>query len=163
MSDWTIISLLFVAGFLILTIEIFVPSHGILSVVGVGFLVTAIVQTFRVGGQQAGAIAVLGSLVTLPTFVVFALKIWPRTLIGRRIAPPNPTVEPGEGTIPIQELNALIGREGMALTPLRPVGTCTFGDRRITCMAQVGMINQGTRVVAVGISLGNLAVVELKA
>jgi len=42
-----------------------------------------------------------------------------------------------------------VGTTGQAMTPLRPVGICRFGDRRVECKAEYGMIGKGTEVVAI--------------
>ena len=48
--------------------ELFIPSHGILTLVGLGFLVAGIVSTFQQYGQTAGTIAVFACLISLPIF-----------------------------------------------------------------------------------------------
>jgi membrane-bound ClpP family serine protease len=163
MSDWAIVALLFLAGMLVFTAEIFIPSHGVLTVVGLGFLVAAIVKTFSVGGHQAGAVAVLACLVILPAFAVTAIKVWPKTPVGRRVAPPNPIVTAADSSVPIEELSSLLGQTGRALTPLRPVGICDVTGRRISCVSPLGLIDAGAVVEAIGISGGNLTVIEKKA
>ena len=45
----------------------------------------------------------------------------------------------GAGPVPV-------GEEGIAATPLRPVGFVRFGDRRIEAVAEHGMIEAGTAV-----------------
>ena len=163
MSDWAVIFLLFAAGLLVFTAEIFIPSHGVLTVVGLGFLVAGIVKTFSFGGREAGTISILACLVVLPGFAMLAIKYWPKTPVGRRVVPPNPIVDAADGSIPVRELEAMIGQTGLALTPLRPVGMCDFDGRRVSCISQMGLIDAGARVEALGISSGNLAVSEKRA
>ena len=157
MSDPAILILLYVVGLLMLVAEIFIPSHGILTVAGVGFLVAAIVQTFSYAGREAGIVAIFACLVFLPTFAGLAIKYWHRTPIGRRIAPPNPVAVADASAA---ELRALIGTEGRSATPLRPVGICVFSGRRISCVADFGIIDADVAVKAVSVRNGNLAVRE---
>ena len=42
MSELTVLIVLYLVGMFILLAEIFIPSHGILSIAGIGFLVAAI-------------------------------------------------------------------------------------------------------------------------
>ena len=58
MSDVSILILLYAVGVLMLVAEIFIPSHGILSVAGIGFLMSAVYKTFLYGGREAGIVAV---------------------------------------------------------------------------------------------------------
>ena len=150
MEQVGIIVLLYVIGVLVLVAEIFIPSHGILSVVGIGLLIAGSYKTFQIN-TFAGYASLLGSMVFLVTFAVVAIRYWHRTPIGRRISPPNPVLTK-EDTGNIDEvLEPLLGKDGRALTPLRPVGTCEFDGRRLSCVAEYGMIERGAKVKAVRI------------
>ncbi len=58
MSEVAILAMLYAVGVLLLVGEIFIPSHGVLSLAGLGFLVAAVVKTFDYAGRGAGIIAV---------------------------------------------------------------------------------------------------------
>ncbi len=162
MSDVMILALLYGVGVLMLVAEVFIPSHGILTVVGLGLLIAGVVQTFSYAGRDAGIIAVFACLVFVPAFAMLAIKYWHRTPIGKRIAPPNPTLTAADTSVPIEEINSLIGRTGRTVSPLRPVGICEFNGRRVSCVAQFGMVEAGVTVEGVGLSGTNLAVEEKK-
>jgi membrane-bound serine protease (ClpP class) len=158
MSDAGLLLLLYGAGMLVLVAELFIPSHGVLTVVGLGFLIAGIVVTFQNYGERAGAISILACLVVLPVFAFAAIKIWPKTWIGKRIAPPNPIHKLTDTSVPIEEMNRCIGRIGRSLSSLRPVGICEFDGRRISCVAEYGVIEPGMTVEGVRVSGGTLAV-----
>ena len=163
MPEIGILILLYALGILVLVAEIFIPSSGVLCVTGMGLLVWAVARTFQIAGREAGVLAVLTCLVVLPIFAYVAIKYWHRTPIGKRIAPPNPVLTTADTSIPVEELGALIGQTGRCLSPLRPVGICEFQGRRISCLAEFGMIDAGTAVVGTRIAGANLAVIERKA
>jgi len=157
-GDWLIIVVLYALGAAILVAEIFLPSHGILSVAGLGFLGVAVYLTFR-QSTPAGYVAIVILIAVLPTMAILAVKYWHRTPVGRRIAPPNPTLtEEDTAGVRLAELQPLVGQVGQSLTPLRPVGTCEFNGRRVECVAEMGMIERGTTVEAVGIRNRTLVV-----
>ncbi len=158
MTDLGILLALYGVGLTILIAEIFIPSHGVLGVVGLGFVITAVVRTFSYGGRDAGIMAVLICLVALPTLAYVAIKYWHQTPIGKRISPPNPVLTSADTSVPIEELRALINQTGHAVSPLRPVGVCEFNGRRVSCVAELGVVEAGTEVVGTGIVSGNLAV-----
>ena len=158
MSEMVLIFLLFAAGALILVAELFIPSHGILTVIGLGFLIGGVVETFRYAGEKAGVIAALSCIVALPMFGALAIKLWPKTWVGRRIAPPNPRVTARDTSVPTVELSRFVGASGKAISTLRPVGICEFDGRRISCIAEYGMIEAGTPVQALRVNGGSLAV-----
>jgi len=163
MSEIGVLILLYGVGALMLLAELFIPSHGLLTVAALGFLIAAIVKTFSVGGRGAGVIAIFACLVLLPTFAYYAVKYWPHTPIGRKISPPNPVLTSSDTSVPIEEITSMIGKSGRSLTPLRPVGICEFNGRRIACVAEFGMVEAGVTVEGVGIKGCNLAVVEKQA
>ncbi len=162
MSELGIIIILFAVAVVILIAEIFIPSHGVLSVAGVGFLVAAVTKTYNYGGKEAGTIAVIACLIFLPVFAYLSIKVWHRTPIGRLISPPNPVLTAADAGIPLEELSALVGATGRTLSPLRPVGACQFNGKRLSCVAEMGAIEAGVAVIATGISTGTLTVVEKK-
>jgi len=162
MSEVAIIALLFGAGALVLIAELFIPSHGVLTFVGVAFLVAGITQTFRYGGEKAGTISILTCLVVLPVFAVITVKLWPRTWVGRRIAPPNPVVTTRDSSVPVEEISRYIGQTGRSLSTLRPVGICEFNGRRVSCVTEFGMLDAGVTVEGLRVVGGQLAVQEKK-
>jgi len=163
MSEVGLLILIYAVGVAALVAEIFIPSHGVLTVTAVAFLVWAVVKTFMYGGQTAGTIAVLACLVLLPTFVFVSITYWPRTPMGRRIAPPNPVVTASDTSVPAVELMLLVGRTGRTISTLRPVGLCDFDGRRISCVAEFGMLDAGVSVVGTRVMGANLGVRQMEA
>jgi len=161
--DVVILVILFSVGALALVAEIFIPSHGILTIMGLGFLVAGVVKTFDYAGRDAGIVSVVACGVAVPTFGYLAVKYWPQTAIGKLIAPPNPVLSSADTSVPVEQINALIGANGQAVTVLRPVGICEFDGRRISCVARFGMIEAGAEVEGVGMTGTNLSVIEKKA
>ncbi len=158
MSDLAILLIMYAVGLLMLVAEIFIPSQGVLTIAGLGFLVAGVVKTFSYAGNQTGVVAIFACLVCVPAFAFLAIKYWPRTPIGRRIAPPNPIVTAADSSVPVEELSRLIGRTGRSATALRPVGICEFDGKRVSCIAEFGIVDADETVEAVRIEGSNLAV-----
>ena len=162
MSEWGTLLVLFAAGALLLVAEIFLPSHGILTVAGIAFFIAGTYRAYEIG-QTVGRTAAVGSLLTLPAFAYVSIKFWHRTPLGKLISPPNAPHPPVDASSPAHVLEPLIGRTGRTVSPLRPVGICEFDGRRVSCICRLDMIEAGAEVEAVGISGGDLEVVETKA
>ena len=162
MSEVTILILLFGGGVLVLVAELFLPSFGVLSVLGVFLLIFGVARVFSVFGRGPGIAAIAASVVLLPTLAYAGAKFWARTPLGRRIAPPNPVLTSSDTSVPVEKLSALVGTDGQSLSVLRPVGVCDFGGQRVSCMAQFGLIESKRRVKGVAITGGNLVVVEVE-
>lgn len=150
MNDVLLVTVLFGVGILILIIEIFIPSYGMLTLGGLGFLVAAVYKAYGIS-EPAGHGAVIAALVALPTLAYIAVKTFHRTRFGRLISPPNPVVSASEFAPHIEELRRHIGKTGHTITALRPVGTCTIDGQRVPCVAESGLIEPGIEVVAVRI------------
>lgn len=145
-------------GIGLLVLEIFIPSHGALTISGLACLVGGVWFAFR-GGDLAGYVSVLVAVVLVPSLAIVAVKVWHRTPLGRKISPPNPKLTQEDAGVRIDQLRPLIGSVGRSLTPLRPVGTCEFNGQRIECMAEMGIIEASRPVRAVRIE-GRALVVQ---
>lgn len=163
MSEPLILAIIFAAGILVLVAEIFIPSHGILSLVGLALLGTGVVRTFMEYGRGTGVVAVLTCMIVVPAMAFVAIKYWHQTPIGKLISPPNPILTSADIGVPVEELERLVGQTGKALSALRPAGICDFNGKRVSCITEFGLIDAGAAVEAVRISGSNLAVVEKKA
>ena len=144
MAEGATISLLFLLGIAILMIEIFVPSHGLLGLVGMGVLGYGLYRLFIIS-QVAGFVGLAVLAIALPTAFLITIKNWHRTPAGKYISSPNPQLT-AEDRMPVENMKPLIGKVGLALTPLRPVGTCVFDGQRVECTAEHGMIEKGAEV-----------------
>lgn len=158
MSELVVIGLLFAAGLAVLVADIFLPSHFVLTVVGLGLLAAGTYRVFVHFGSTAGFCAVVGCVVVWPVLAYIGVKNLHRTPIGRRLIHPNTERTPEDTGIDVVRLKALIGTRGVACTPLRPVGMCEFEQDRVVCLAEVGLIDAGTPVVGIAVRSAQLVV-----
>ncbi|MCG3136589.1 MAG: hypothetical protein HJJLKODD_00423 [Phycisphaerae bacterium] len=158
MSATVLVLVLFLAGLLVLVAEIFIPSHGLLSIVGLGFLAAAVYQAYTHISNPAGHWTFAAVLIVVPTMAWIAVKTFHYTPWGKKLAPPNPVVQVNDFAPELQQLKSLIGQQGRSITPLRPVGTCIFTEQRVNCVAESGMLATGTEVVAIDLRGNSLVV-----
>jgi membrane-bound ClpP family serine protease len=157
MDGYGLIILCYALGVILLLAEVVIPSHGLLTVAAIVCLVIAVLKTFS-QNPTAGVTAAVICVLFVPTVLIVAIKTLPRLPMGRHVAPPNPEPVRDEDLYPAEELRSLVGKFGRALTPLRPVGTCEFAGRRITCVAEGGLIDQDTLVQGCGLNGKDLIV-----
>jgi membrane-bound serine protease (ClpP class) len=99
--------------------------------------------------ETAGIVGVLVAIVLVPAAIVFGMRYFGQTPIGRRLILAE---DPGDlRTVPldpVRDINPgrLIGAEGVAVTLMRPVGACRFNGQRLECTAETGVIEAGQRV-----------------
>jgi len=145
---WTFLFLCL--AFIVAVLEVFLPSGGVFGVLAIGLLITSIVLAFQVN-------VVFGSLYTffvcllVPVFLWYALRMWPKTWIGRQIllTPENdPALCPNEE---LQALKQLIGKRGLAKSKMLLGGLIEIDGNRYSAVSDVEPIDSGEPISVVRI------------
>lgn len=149
---------LFALAALILVLELFIPSGGLLGALSGVAAIAGVVSFWR--HSPGWGLASLGALIILaPVSVSLLLKVWPHTPVGRRMILGSPGTESEEHARHDAlerererlELEALVGKTGEALTDLRPVGEVLIDTGRHEGLAQGPAIERGERVRVVDV------------
>jgi len=149
-DELTVIIIVYVCGLLAMVAELFVPG----AVMGMlGFLAAAgsITYAFVTGHNVAGGVLVACTLAFIPVFFL----TW-RHVVGRFFALKTQETDFHPSTT-IDE--ALVGVEGVALTPLRPTGIAQLDGRRHHVVTRGEMLGKGSRITVIEVS-GNRIVVR---
>ena len=157
--DWWLIFavfLFFLSAALIIA-EVFVPSGGLISVCALACLIGGIAIFFR-HSATAGWIGIIIAIVMIPSIVIIAYKIFPRTRFGKSVTLSPPQREQGDAIPDTEELKKLLGAEGAVLTPLRPVGMCDLSGQRVECVAESGYVDKGKSVKVIHVEGTQLTV-----
>jgi membrane-bound serine protease (ClpP class) len=150
--DWWLLFavFLYLICAILIVAEVFIPSAGLLSLLATGCLVAAVAIFFR-HSATAGWIGVIVGIIMVPSLLVVAYRYLPKTRFGRQVILTPPVRAPGEAISDAAELSELLGHVGRVLTPLRPVGMCAFGGRRIECVAEGRYVERGRTVKVIRI------------
>ena len=141
------LSLLLLAGAVVLLVgELLLPTHGVLGLLGLFCLAGAIGVTFYIN-RWLGLGVFLAAVVISPFAWAIGLKLWERSPVGRRVI-----LQPGEPARPT--LPFKIGQVGTAVSDLRPMGECEFGDVRLEASSERGIIRAGATVKVVALNNG---------
>jgi len=139
-----IIALIF-AALVLLLLEILTPSFGVLAAMAIAALAAAVYFGFTIH-STLGVVMILAMLVGIPVYLVYLVKVLPKTPLGRRLFLRNRKASPGEGTPEAVHLLALVGKTGTAETLLRPSGSVRIDGQRVDAIAESGMIEKDTPV-----------------
>jgi len=163
--------ILFVAGIVILVLELFIPSMGVLFVMSTLCIVGSVAVAFFVN-QNTGLIFTGMVLVLIVIGPWVGFQLWKRSPIGKRMflgAPVTRQEEDGEeqsesgdaGLVSTSGLKyaLLMDQVGKTLTPLRPAGTTDFSGLRVDTVAE-GVIIERDHYVRVVFVEGNRVVVR---
>jgi membrane-bound serine protease (ClpP class) len=137
--------LLLGVGLVFILLEVFFPSFGLLGTIAAGALIAGAVFAYR-GDAGLFGIYLLLVFVLGPVVTTIGLKIFPKTPFGRAMTLGGSTFDPRDAASGSRELDALLGREGLALTPLRPAGKALIDERRIDVLTRGELLDADTRV-----------------
>lgn len=140
---------LLLLGLLLMVLEAFVPSGGILGIGAGVSAVAGIVFLFR-HDPVWGASGLLVTAVLGPMAFVTAIKTLPSTPLGRTMVGRSGEEIAEEKQAAQMELrekrNRLLDQEGTALTPMRPSGVVEVNGERHDAIARGGLVERGQRV-----------------
>lgn len=141
---------LIAGGLLLVVAELFIPSHGLLSLAAGAVAIAGVVVLF-LEDPGWGVIGLLLIAVLGPMSFALGLRIWPDTPIGRRMLHGEGGAEAEAQRHVAAERErdqrlALIGKEGRALTDLHPVGIIELDGRRMDAIAELGIVASGSVV-----------------
>lgn len=144
------VAALILVGLGVLALEVFVPSGGLLGFVSLSALVAGVVTAFWSLGAVAGMTALAVVVFGVPAALMFALRWFPETAVGRRVLPPPP--EP-EDLVPAADrrrrARELVGHPGRTTTELVPWGLVEIDGIALDAMSDGGPIDAGVAVEVV--------------
>ena len=164
-ATWLAIGLgLGLLALLLFAVEIFIPTAGMIGIL-CGLCAIASIVAFFQYSSSAGGFAILVYLVATPFLLVYGVKLWSHSPIGRRL------ILGGTDTLDASGMDAreveervesmaassraaedsMLGETATTATPLRPVGIIRFQGRRLDALAEGGIIEEGVEVEIIAV------------
>jgi len=151
-----LVLLLFLAGLVLLFCELFIPG-GVLGIAGIISIGGSIFVAFRDYPESAMAI-LAGELLALAVGVVIGLRIFPHTPIARRLTLTR-KFDVKEGfTSASSGLETYAGKEGVAVTVLRPAGIALIDGKRVNVVTDGEFIEKDAPVKVVEVEGSRIVV-----
>ena len=147
----------FLAGVLMIIVEILLPTVGLLAGLGVAAMLYSIVLAL---GGDIGALAALGIALVI-SIVLFLLivsrlpssKLWNKIVLQK-------SARTEEGYVSAMEEKGLIGKTGEVLKELRPAGTARIDGRPVDVISEGAFIQKGKRIVVLSVNGSRVVVRE---
>jgi membrane-bound serine protease (ClpP class) len=142
---WAI--LLLVLGCVLVVLEVFIPSGGIIAILAGIALITSILIASWEGettGPATGFIFAAITVFAVPTLIGLAFKYWPKTRFGKAFLGEPPSEDE---VLPHDPRRALLGRVGVVRTKMLPSGAVEVDGQMIDAVSQGQAIEPGTYVV----------------
>jgi len=153
--DYATLSLLLLAaGILVVVVEMFIPSAGILGIVAATFLIAGVVVAF-LHSLFFGLAVLTGTSLAMPLLFWLLVKVWPMTPMGKAILM-NDTIE---NVVPESTTESLVGQVGIAKTKMLPSGIVAIDGDQHDAVSEGFAINAGDTVKVVS-ARGNRVYVE---
>lgn len=152
---WSIICCILMV--IAVVLELFTPSFGILTCLGVGLIIASVWLAFSSQyGPSSGFVMLAANLALFPMAIIIGMQFMKSSPlahrgtipVGRAIEPQKADAEPD-----------LVGEEGTCLTPLRPSGTVQVGERRVEVVSDGKFVEAGCKVRVLRVD-GNIIKVE---
>ena len=149
---------LLLIGLVLVGAEVFIPG-GVLGTFGGFALLGAVIIAF-IKFPPSVAIAITGVIVILVGVAIAVwIKFFPRTWVGRKMMVSedlNDTSGTEDG------LEQLVGKSGVAISPLHPGGFAEIDGRRVDVVTQGEMIDEGTALEVIEVESNRVVVAEQK-
>jgi membrane-bound ClpP family serine protease len=152
--------ILLLLGLMLVMLEVFVPTGGLLGFLSLTAILSGIGLAFNKGGLAYGFGFLIATAVALPIVLGLAFRWLPGTAIGRRLLPAVPM---SKDVLPDSEerraLRALVGKIGRAKSTMLPSGAVTVDGRTFDAVSEGLPIEPGQPVRVIEVR-GNRVVVR---
>jgi membrane-bound ClpP family serine protease len=150
---------LFAAGVILVFLEFFLPG----AIAGTLGAAVIILSLFMAGGNvvQMG-ISILISIFISVLVLILMIKIFDKKLVLFNRMVLFDSAKKEDGYVSNVNRTDLLGKEGVALTILRPAGTAIFNNERIDVVSEGGFIEQNAKIKVIKVEGARIVVRELK-
>jgi membrane-bound serine protease (ClpP class) len=142
------------AGCALVLLEVFIPSGGIIGTVSAVCVIASILIAFQESATSGFAFTAT-ALFAVPTLLVLAFRIWPKTPMGKAFLGELPT----EDEVLTQDpRRALLGRVGVARTKMLPSGAVEIDGQMVDAITRGQAIEPGTYVTVIEVRANRVVV-----
>mgnify|MGYP003920984395 CR=1 FL=1 len=140
-------------------VELFVPSSGLIALIG-SLSVIASLIAFFMHDANTGLIATGIYIVFGPVLIWIAFRIWVASPLASRMVLGGIVIEDEDDAKQRSaarqqeqraDLESFVGKQGMTITVLRPVGVVRIDGERIDAMAETGSIEADCAIEVVSV------------
>jgi membrane-bound serine protease (ClpP class) len=150
--------ILFAIGILLLLAEIFlIPGFGLAGIGGIAAILTSIFLTF--GNIVQATYSILIALGVSIIGLLLLIKYIPSTRTWRKFVLSTEQKKELGYTVGTKDLKRLNGKEGIAITPLRPSGIVEINGKKLNALTMGEYVDSNTKIKIISVE-GNKIVVE---
>lgn len=152
-------AILLIVGLGLIIIEIFTPSFGVAGITGIVLVIIGIIITARTIFEALVMILILFAIVGIAFFFVFRSAT--RGKLSKSLVLTD-TMNNESGYSSTNDLKSMIGKEGIAISVLRPSGIGNFDGIKLDVVTEGEYIPSGSKIKIVEVSGPRIVVREVK-
>lgn len=156
LAGWETVGL-FALGLALLAVEAFLPGFGVFGVAGGIALLLSLFLAIGDVTRAAWAVALAVGL-SAATLAVLSRYATRRSFLDRLFLRARLDVSVQSNPPPAPDARQLVGRSGVALTPLRPAGAARIDDRRLDVVTEGEFVGAGEAVTVIKVEGGRVVV-----
>jgi len=143
----TIICLIF--GLIMLLIEMFTPGIGAAGAAGLASLIAVVVMQLGWGNPRGARYIIAITLLIIILALIWIIRSLQRGRLSKSFLVLNEQVDGTSVPEVASAKNDLVGKSGVALTPLRPAGIAEIDGKRVDVMTAGAFLAKGCRVTVI--------------
>jgi membrane-bound serine protease (ClpP class) len=148
-------AILQIIGIVMVLIDFYLPSMGILSLIAFGLFALSVVTAFLTVSTQSGLVFLIFDLIMIPIIIYISIRI-----LASSKATLKTTLSSKDGSVSQPEdWSHVLGSNGEAITNLRPAGTAWINGKRYDVVSRGEFIDKGSKIEVVLVD-GNRVVVK---
>ena len=155
---WVPCLILSILGLAFLIAELFLPGFGVSGVCGVICLLVVCVMQFATNSFGVALIVTLVLTAILVTMVIFFMRSMKNGLLFRSPIVLKDKIEAEAGAPAAGAYDHLVGKTGVALTPLRPSGTVLIEGQRYSVVTQATFVEKDSTVTVLSVDGSKITV-----
>lgn len=145
-------------GVALLVVEVFMPGFGLPGISGLILVAVGIIITWNTYGPVAGLAVTVIALALAGISVSVSIKSAANGKLSRSALFLNDV----SATVDHEETEALLGKEGVTVTVLNPVGIAEFDGVRLNVLSEGTYLEKGVRVKVTQVEGAKITVREIK-
>jgi len=144
-----------VLGILVIIVEIFIPSLGLLTAIALSIFFYSLYIVFTTISTTAGMVIAGLDIVLVPVLLIVGMKLLATSSLSlkRELSKQNGVVSQKE------KFEAYINMKGRSVTDLRPAGMAEINSQRVDVVTDGEYIDADTPIIVTDVS-GNRIIVE---
>lgn len=149
--------MLLVFGFLLLLAEVFIPGFGVAGITGIILFIIGILLTATTVFEAL--IMFLLLLLLLTIVLIFVIRSATKGRLSKKLIL-NDELSNEDGFTAVSDMQVFLGKEGKAVTTLRPAGIGLFDGVRLDIVTKGNFIEEGNNIKVVDVE-GRRIIVDI--